>query len=148
MRCVIQRVARAEVTVKGETTGAIGGGMLVLLGVQDEDERRDAEWLAGKTVKLRIFDDEKGVMNRSVLDTGGEILLVSQFTLHANVRKGNRPSYNKAAGPEQAVPLYEYYGSLLEVALGRPVPRGVFGAEMRVILVGDGPVTIIMDSKE
>ena len=148
MRCVIQRVRRAAVEVGGQTAGAVGPGMVVLLGVREDDEERDAEWLAAKTVKLRIFDDEDGVMNRSILETDGDILVVSQFTLHANVRKGNRPSYNLAAGPDRAVPLYEHYAAKVEEALGKPIQRGVFGAEMLVSLVNDGPVTIIMDSRE
>ncbi|MBJ2167828.1 MAG: D-tyrosyl-tRNA(Tyr) deacylase [Muribaculaceae bacterium] len=147
MRIVIQRVAHASVTIGGEPFSSIGRGMMVLVGVEDGDTDDDAAWLASKTAALRIFDDEAGVMNRSVADTGGEVLAVSQFTLTASTRKGNRPSYIRAAGHDTAVPLYERYCSLLESTLGRPVRRGRFGADMAVELLNDGPVTIIIDSR-
>lgn len=147
MRIVIQRVAHASVTIGGEPFSSIGRGMMVLVGVEDGDTGDDAAWLASKTAALRIFDDEAGVMNRSVADTGGEVLAVSQFTLTASTRKGNRPSYIRAAGHDTAVPLSERYCSLLESTLGRPVRRGRFGADMAVELLNDGPVTIIIDSR-
>lgn len=147
MRIVIQRVAHASVSIGGEPFSSIGRGMMVLVGVEDGDTDDDAAWLASKTAALRIFDDEAGVMNRSVADTGGEVLAVSQFTLTASTRKGNRPSYIRAAGHDTAVPLYERYCSLLETTLGRPVRRGRFGADMAVELLNDGPVTIIIDSR-
>jgi D-aminoacyl-tRNA deacylase len=147
MRIVIQRVTDSSVTVNGATTGAIGVGLLVLLAVEPGDTQADIEWLSGKIVRLRIFDDENGVMNRSVLEAGGEILVVSQFTLFASTKKGNRPSYSRSAGPETAVPMYETFVSHLSQELGRPVQTGVFGAHMRVSLTNDGPVTIIIDSK-
>ena len=134
-------------TIGGEPFSSIGRGMMVLVGVEDGDTGDDAAWLASKTAALRIFDDEAGVMNRSVADTGGEVLAVSQFTLTASTRKGNRPSYIRAAGHDTAVPLYERYCSLLESTLGRPVRRGRFGADMAVELLNDGPVTIIIDSR-
>ena len=146
MRIVIQRVAHASVSI-GDELFSIGRGMMVLVGVEDGDTDDDAAWLASKTAALRIFDDEAGVMNRSVADTGGEVLAVSQFTLTASTRKGNRPSYIRAAGHDTAVPLYERYCSLLETTLGRPVRRGRFGADMAVELLNDGPVTIIIDSR-
>ena len=147
MRIVIQRVAHASVTIGGEPFSSIGRGMMVLVGVENGDTDDDAAWVASKTAALRIFDDEEGVMNRSVADTGGEVLAVSQFTLTASTRKGNRPSYIRAAGHDTAVPLYERYCSLLESTLGRPVRRGRFGADMAVELLNDGPVTIIIDSR-
>ncbi len=147
MRIVIQRVAHASVTIGGEPFSSIGRGMMVLVGVENGDTDDDAAWLASKTAALRIFDDEAGVTNRSVADTGGEVLAVSQFTLTASTRKGNRPSYIRAAGHDTAVPLYERYCSLLESTLGRPVRRGRFGADMAVELLNDGPVTIIIDSR-
>lgn len=147
MRLVIQRVQNASVTVDGETVSAIGKGFLVLVGVENGDTEDDMKWLVGKTVGLRIFDDENGVMNRSVSDIGGEILAVSQFTLTASTRKGNRPSYIRAAGHNLAIPLYERYCEELSSALGKPVGRGVFGADMAVSLINDGPVTIIIDSR-
>ena len=147
MRIVIQRVAHASVSIGDELFSSIGRGMMVLVGVEDGDTDDDAAWLASKTAALRIFDDEAGVMNRSVADTGGEVLAVSQFTLTASTRKGNRPSYIRAAGHDTAVPLYERYCSLLETTLGRPVRRGRFGADMAVELLNDGPVTIIIDSR-
>ncbi|MBQ4292910.1 MAG: D-tyrosyl-tRNA(Tyr) deacylase [Muribaculaceae bacterium] len=146
MRIVVQRVQEASVTIAGEKVAQIGAGLLVLVGVENGDTRADAEWLAAKTAALRIFDDDAGIMNRSVADVGGEVLAVSQFTLTASTRKGNRPSYIRAAGHDVAVPLYEEYCLLTEQAVGRPVGRGVFGADMQVSLVNDGPVTIIIDS--
>ena len=147
MRVVVQRVERARVEVAGRVTGEIGPGLTVLLGVAPEDTAEDVEWLAGKLVELRVFNDADGVMNRSVADVGGGVLLVSQFTLHASTKKGNRPSYMGAARPEVAVPLYEGMKARLESLLGRPVPTGVFGADMQVHLVNDGPVTLVMDSR-
>jgi D-tyrosyl-tRNA(Tyr) deacylase len=147
MRAVIQRVTSASVTVEGEIVGAIGCGLLVLIGKVDADAAEDIDWLAGKIVNLRIFADEAGVMNRSVLDIGGEILLVSQFTLFASTKKGTRPSWHRAAKPELAIPLYEAMTRKLSDLLGRPVQTGRFGAMMQVALVNDGPVTLIIDSK-
>lgn len=147
MRIVIQRAARARVSVAGETKGEIGRGLMVLVGVENGDTEADAQWLADKTAALRIFDDDNGVMNRSLADIGGNILAVSQFTLTASTRKGNRPSYIRAAGHELAVPLYEAYCRILSERLGRRVEKGVFGADMQVELVNDGPVTIIIDSR-
>ena len=147
MRLVIQRVKEASVSIDGEKVSAIGKGLLVLVGVETGDTEDDVKWLVGKTAGLRIFDDENGVMNRSIQDIDGEALAVSQFTLTASTRRGNRPSYIRAAGHELAVPLYEKYCDLLAEALGKPVCRGVFGADMKVALVNDGPVTIIIDSK-
>ncbi|MDD2286407.1 MAG: D-aminoacyl-tRNA deacylase [Paludibacter sp.] len=147
MRIVIQRVSRASVTIEGKINGEIGMGLLVLLGIEKADNQADADWLAAKLVNLRIFDDSNGVMNRSVLDINGEILVVSQFTLHASTKKGNRPSYIKAARPEQAIPLYEYFCVSLKKISGETVQTGVFGADMQVSLLNDGPVTIIIDSK-
>lgn len=147
MRLVIQRVSRASVTVDGELKSSIGHGLMVLVGVEHGDTLEDVKWLVGKTTALRIFDDENGVMNRSVIDAGGEVLAVSQFTLTASTRKGNRPSYIRAAGHDVAVPLYEAYCEQVGQALGKPTGKGVFGADMKVELVNDGPVTIIIDSK-
>ncbi len=147
MRLVIQRVSQASVTVDGEVKSAIGHGLMVLVGVENGDTLDDVKWLVGKTVSLRIFDDENGVMNRSVIDAGGEVLAVSQFTLTASTRKGNRPSYIRAAGHDVAVPLYEAYCKQVSEALGKETGRGVFGADMKVELINDGPVTIIIDSK-
>lgn len=147
MRIVIQRVTRASVTIDEREVSAIACGLLVLVGVTHDDTTADAEWLAAKTAALRIFDDDAGVMNRNVRDVGGNALVVSQFTLHASTRKGNRPSYIHAAGHDLAVPMYEAYCDALERELGRPVAKGVFGANMAVALVNDGPVTIIIDSK-
>lgn len=137
----------AAVTVGGDVTGQIGAGLLVLLGIEPPDTAEDIEWLAGKLVNMRIFDDDTGVMNLSVLDVGGDILLVSQFTLHASTKKGTRPSWHRAARPEVAIPLYEAFQKRLQELLGKAVPAGVFGAHMSVSLVNDGPVTIIVDSK-
>lgn len=148
MRAVIQRVSQAQVLIEGATKGAIGSGLLVLLAVEEADTEEDIDWLSGKLVRLRIFDDEHGVMNRSVQDTQGNILLVSQFTLFASTKKGNRPSYSRSARPELAIPLYEKFIARLELALGRPIQTGTFGAHMGVSLTNDGPVTIVMDSKQ
>lgn len=146
MRIVIQRVKRASVEISGALYSAIGPGLMVLVGVREGDTAADAEWLAQKTVNMRIFDDDKGVMNRNVLQAGGQVLAVSQFTLNASTRKGNRPSYIHAAGHELAIPLYEHYCDVLEQLLGSKVMTGRFGADMQVALVNDGPVTIIVDS--
>jgi D-tyrosyl-tRNA(Tyr) deacylase len=147
MRTVIQRVSSSSVEVEGLITGAVDQGLLVLLGIEDADGPEDITWLSSKIVNLRIFNDEQGVMNRSVTEVGGGILLVSQFTLHAQTKKGNRPSYIKAARPETAIPLYEAMIQQLGKDLGKPVATGIFGADMKVSLVNDGPVTIIIDSK-
>lgn len=147
MRIVIQRVKSASVAIGSEIHSSIGEGMMVLVGVREGDTMDDMRWLAAKTVNLRIFDDDQGVMNRSILDVGGEVLAVSQFTLNASTKKGNRPSYIHAAGHDLAVPLYEAYCDELAQLTGKPTQRGVFGAEMEVSLVNDGPVTIIIDSR-
>ena len=147
MRIVIQRVAHASVTIDGQRKASIGQGMLVLLGIEEADGEEDIDWLCKKTAALRIFDDENGVMNRSILDAGGDILVVSQFTLMASYKKGNRPSYIRAAGHDTAVPLYESFCRKMGEALGRPVQTGEFGADMKVELLNDGPVTICMDTK-
>jgi D-tyrosyl-tRNA(Tyr) deacylase len=147
MRAVVQRVRDANVTIAGCVKAAIGRGLVVLLGVEETDTVADLEWLSGKIVRLRIFNDDAGVMNRSVRDIGGDILLVSQFTLFASTKKGNRPSYSRAARPEIAVPLYEKFTARLTLDLGKPVQTGEFGAHMAVSLTNDGPVTIVMDSQ-
>lgn len=147
MRIVIQRVKRASVTIGGDLYSSIGSGMMILVGVENGDTPDDMTFLARKTASLRIFNDEDGVMNRPVTDVGGDILAVSQFTLTASTARGNRPSYIRAARPEQAVPLYEAYCDTVEQLTGRQVARGVFGADMQVELINDGPVTIIIDSK-
>jgi len=147
MRAVIQRVSSASVTIHENVRASIGKGLLVLLGIEDADGPEDIAWLSAKIVNLRIFDDENGVMNRSVLDVSGELLLVSQFTLHASTKKGNRPSYIKASKPDVAVPLYEAFIRQLETDLGKPIGTGIFGAEMQVALVNNGPVTIIIDTQ-
>jgi D-tyrosyl-tRNA(Tyr) deacylase len=147
MRAVIQRVSSANVVIDGNVKGAISGGLLVLLAVEEADTSEDIEWLSGKIVRLRIFDDEAGVMNRSVQDASGEILLVSQFTLFASTKKGNRPSYSRSAPPEKAIPLYESFKARLAEDFGKPIQTGEFGADMAVTLTNDGPVTIIIDSK-
>lgn len=147
MRALIQRSRNASVTIAGEVVGQISHGLLVLLGVEGEDTAEDADWLAGKISQMRIFSDAEGKMNLGVKDVGGGVLVVSQFTLHASTKKGNRPGFTRAARPEQAVPLYEHFMSALEKELGRPVERGVFGADMQVALINDGPVTIWMDSR-
>ncbi len=148
MRVLLQRVAEARVTVAGAVTGAIGPGLVVLAGVSDQDTPEDRAWLARKIVQLRIFDDDAGVMNRSVQEVGGDVLVVSQFTLHASTRKGNRPSYAAAARPELARPAFEAFVADLSALLGKSVPSGVFGATMQVTLVNDGPVTILLDSRK
>ena len=147
MRVVIQRVSSASVTIDGEVRSAIGKGLLVLLGIGPEDGQEDMDWLVRKVAGLRIFDDEAGVMNRSVVEIGGEALVVSQFTLMASTKKGNRPSYIGAAGHELAIPMYESFCQALSEALGRTVCTGEFGADMKVSLVNDGPVTICIDSR-
>jgi len=147
MRAVVQRVSEASVTIGGAVSGRIGRGVLVLVGVEAGDTPADAEWLAAKIVALRIFPDDERKMNRSLVDTGGEALVVSQFTLHASTKKGTRPSFVRAAPPEEAVPLYERFLAEVEQGLGRPVARGVFAADMQVALVNDGPVTIVIDSR-
>jgi D-tyrosyl-tRNA(Tyr) deacylase len=147
MRTVIQRVQHASVTINGSTVSAIGQGLLLLLGIEAADTEEDIQWLCRKVLGLRIFDDEEGVMNRSIIDVGGDIIVVSQFTLHASYKKGNRPSWIRAAGHEHAVPMYERFVVVLSEGLGKPVGTGVFGAEMQVELINDGPVTICMDTK-
>ena len=146
MRVLIQRTKHASVTIDGRCKSAIKQGLLVLVGIEDSDGKEDIEWLCKKIVNLRIFDDENGVMNRSVLDIDGEILVVSQFTLHASTKKGNRPSYIRASKPEIAIPLYEAFCKELSQSLGKEVGTGEFGADMKVSLLNDGPVTIVMDS--
>lgn len=148
MRALIQRVAEARVTIGNRVRSAIGPGLLVFLGVEAADEAGDADWLAKKIAQLRLFEDETGRMNRSLLDTGGEALVISQFTLHARTRKGTRPSFDRAARPEQAVPLYEAFVAALAGELGKPVGTGEFGAMMAVGLVNDGPVTLMVDSRQ
>ena len=147
MRVVVQRVSSASVSIGGAVKSAIGPGLLVLLGVGHEDTQEDLDWLVKKVAGLRIFDDEAGVMNRSVVEVGGEALVVSQFTLMASTKKGNRPSYIGAAGHEKAVPMYEAFCEALSAAIGRPVGTGEFGADMQVSLINDGPVTICIDTK-
>jgi D-aminoacyl-tRNA deacylase len=147
MRAVIQRVTQASVEIDNKVHASIGHGLLVLLGIEDADNTEDIEWLSGKIARLRVFDDGKGIMNLSVCDVEGDILLISQFTLHASTKKGNRPSYIKAAKPETAIPLYEQFQHQLEKEIGKPVKTGEFGAYMKVSLNNDGPVTIIIDTK-
>lgn len=147
MRIVIQRVKRASVTVNGSVISNIGEGLLLLLGIEDADTEEDIQWLSRKVLGLRVFDDEAGVMNRSIMDINGEVIVVSQFTLMASYKKGNRPSWIRAAGHEHAVPMYERFVKVLSEGLGKPVGTGMFGAEMQVDLVNDGPVTICMDTK-
>ncbi|MFN4253409.1 MAG: D-aminoacyl-tRNA deacylase [Saprospiraceae bacterium] len=147
MRVVIQRVSAASVTIDGAVKSAIGWGLLILLGIEHEDTEDDLDWLVKKIAALRIFSDEAGLMNRSVQDIGGECLVVSQFTLHASTKKGNRPSFIRAARPDFAVPMYEKFVAALARESGRPVLTGEFGADMKVSLLNDGPVTILMDSK-
>ena len=147
MRVVLQRVASASVTVEDKIVGEIQKGIVVLVGIEDADMQEDIDWLVTKITQLRIFGDENGVMNLSVEEVNGDVLVVSQFTLHAATKKGNRPSYIKAARPEVAIPMYEKFISSLETKLGKKVPTGIFGADMKVALLNDGPVTIIMDSK-
>lgn len=148
MRIVIQRVSKADVKVKKNIISEIGRGMLILVGIEDSDTKEDIDWLTNKIVLLRIFDDENGVMNKSVKDIDGEIIIVSQFTLHASTKKGNRPSYIRASKPDFAIPMYERFIESVEVMLGKKVGTGKFGAMMDVSLVNDGPVTIIIDSKQ
>lgn len=147
MRVVIQRVSRASVTINGHVAGETGEGLLVLVGIEDADGPEDIAWISSKVVNLRIFNDDAGVMNISVKDRNGGILLVSQFTLHASTKKGNRPSYIKASKPDIAIPLYQKLIETLTLELGKPIATGIFGAEMKVSLLNDGPVTIIIDSK-
>lgn len=147
MRALIQRVLEASVRIESQVRAAIGPGLLVLLGLEASDDAEDIEWLSGKIVRLRVFNDEQGVMNRSVQEVQGGILLVSQFTLHASTAKGNRPSYSRAARPETAIPLYEEFKRRLAQDLGRPIQTGEFGADMKVALINDGPVTIWVDTK-
>ncbi len=147
MRVVLQRVLQASVSINGKVNGEIGNGLLILVGIEETDTKDDISWLCNKILKMRIFNDEAGVMNCSLLDINGDILVISQFTLHASTKKGNRPSYIKAAKPEVAIPLYEFFLQELDNELGKKVKRGIFGADMKVSLVNDGPVTIIIDSK-
>jgi D-tyrosyl-tRNA(Tyr) deacylase len=147
MRVVIQRVTRAAVTINQKETRSIEKGLMILVGIEETDNEDDIKWLANKIVNLRIFDNSEGIMDRSVLDIDGEILVVSQFTLHARTKKGNRPSYVDAAGPEVSIPLYEHFKKTLSATLGREVTSGQFGASMAVELINDGPVTIIIDTK-
>lgn len=147
MRLVIQRVSQAAVEIEGKVHGAIGSGLMILASIEESDGREDIEWLAKKCANLRIFDDENGVMNRSLLETGGDILLISQFTLHAMTAKGNRPSYIRAAKPQTAIPVYNEFIAALEGWLNKKIATGIFGADMKVTLTNDGPVTIIIDSK-
>ena len=147
MRAVIQRVTKASVTVDNKITGKVGLGLLVLLGIEDADTSEDITWLSNKIVNLRIFDDDEGVMNKSVLDVGGNILLISQFTLHASTKKGNRPSYIRASKPDIAIPLYEKMIRQVELDMERKIEKGVFGGDMKVELLNDGPVTILIDTK-
>jgi D-tyrosyl-tRNA(Tyr) deacylase len=147
MKIIIQRVSEASVTVEGQTTADIQKGLLVLVGIEDADTQEDIDWLSGKIIKMRIFGDENEVMNCSVQDIDGDIIVVSQFTLHASTKKGNRPSYIKAAKPDFAIPMYENFVKSLEKELGKKVQTGIFGADMKINLLNDGPVTIIMDSK-
>ena len=147
MKAVIQRVTKSSVTIEGDEVAKIGLGLLVLLGIVDEDSQEDINWLSNKIANLRIFNDEDGVMNKSLIDVDGEVIVVSQFTLHANTKKGNRPSYINAAKPDVAIPLYEAFVKQLELDLGKNVQTGEFGAYMKVELLNDGPVTIIIDTK-
>ncbi|MBD0331501.1 MAG: D-tyrosyl-tRNA(Tyr) deacylase [Chitinophagaceae bacterium] len=147
MRAVIQRVSRASVTIEGHIHGKIGDGLVVFLGIEDSDTDNDIIWLSNKIVNLRIFNDDAGIMNRAVLETGGNILLISQFTLHASTKKGNRPSYIRASKPEVAIPLYEKMVNQLSRDLNKEIETGTFGADMKVELINDGPVTIVIDTK-
>ncbi len=147
MRVIIQRVTRAGVTIDGMLKASIGGGLLVFAGIEDSDTQEDAAWLSSKVVNLRIFDDENKVPNRSVIETGGDILLISQFTLFASAKKGNRPGYTRASKPEIAIPMYEHFISKLEEGIGKNIYTGTFGADMKVELLNDGPVTIFIDTK-
>lgn len=147
MRTLIQRVQHASVTIDGQLKSKIGKGLLVLVGIEDRDTQEDIEWLCKKIANLRIFDDENGVMNRSVIESGGEVMVVSQFTLHASTKKGNRPSYIKASKPEFAIPMYESFCAEMGLQIGKPVSTGEFGADMKIELLNDGPVTILIDSQ-
>lgn len=147
MRTVIQRVQHCSVTIDGQLKSNIGSGMLVLVGIEDRDTQEDIEWLCKKIANLRIFDDENRVMNRSVIDTGGEVMVVSQFTLHASTKKGNRPSYIHASKPDFAIPMYESFCAEMGLQIGKNVATGVFGADMKIELLNDGPVTILIDSQ-
>ena len=147
MRAVIQRVSRASVTIEEEVVSSIESGLLVLLGIEEADDNTDIEWLTAKIANMRILDDGEGRMNRSLLDTGDSVIVVSQFTLHASTRKGNRPSFIRAARPEQSEPLYQDFCEVLSSRLGRPVGRGRFGAMMEISLINEGPVTIVIDSR-
>lgn len=147
MRAVIQRVRQASCTVDDKLTGSIGPGFMVLLGIEDADGLEDLEWLAGKIVNMRIFSDEQGLMNKALNDIGGEILLISQFTLFAATKKGNRPGFTRAARPERAIPLYEEMIARLSTLLGNTVQTGIFGADMQISLINDGPVTILLDTR-
>jgi len=147
MKAVIQRVTKASVTIEGKINGQIGNGLLVLMGIEDADTDDDIDWLSSKIVNLRIFNDDKGVMNISVKDLAGDILLISQFTLHASTKKGNRPSYIKASRPEIAIPIYEKMITQLSIDLDKKIQTGIFGADMKVELLNDGPVTIVIDTK-
>ena len=147
MRTVIQRVQHCSVTIDGQLKSNIGNGMLVLVGIEDRDTQEDIEWLCKKIANLRIFDDENGVMNRSEIDTGGEVMVVSQFTLHASTKKGNRPSYIHASKPDFAIPMYESFCAEMGLQIGKNVATGVFGADMKIELLNDGPVTILIDSQ-
>jgi len=147
MKAVVQRVSEASVTVNAEKVANIGRGVLILLGIEHEDTPEDIAWLSAKIAKLRIFNDENGVMNTSLIDTNGEVIVVSQFTLHASTKKGNRPSYIKAAKPDVSIPLYEAFVRQLELDIHKKVQTGIFGADMKVALLNDGPVTIIIDTK-
>jgi D-aminoacyl-tRNA deacylase len=147
MRAVIQRVLEASVTIEGETVSRIGPGLLILLGIEEVDDAADVDWLSAKIAKMRIFGDSEGKMNLSVMDIGGEVLVVSQFTLHGSTKKGNRPSFIRSAPPSHSEPLYEDFCTAISRETGRPTQRGVFGGDMKVSLVNDGPVTILMDSR-
>ena len=147
MRAIIQRVSEASVVIEKHKVADISAGLLILLGIEVEDTKEDSIWLAKKISQLRIFADKEGVMNKSIIESGGEVIVVSQFTLHAKTKKGNRPSYIKSARPEQSIPLYEQFKENLSLAIGKEVQSGEFGADMKVILTNDGPVTIIIDTK-
>jgi len=148
MIALVQRVSEASVTIENEVRGKIGPGLLILLGIEDADSQEDIDWLSRKVANLRIFNDEEGVMNKSLLDVDGEMLIISQFTLHASTKKGNRPSYIKAAKPDVAIPLYGQFIIAAEQQIGKKVATGEFGADMKVGLINDGPVTIIIDTKD
>ncbi|MCC8134736.1 MAG: D-tyrosyl-tRNA(Tyr) deacylase [Tannerellaceae bacterium] len=147
MKTVIQRIQYVSVTIEGTITSRIGTGLLILIGIEDRDSREDIEWLTKKIANLRIFDDENGIMNRSVIDIAGEVMVVSQFTLQASTKKGNRPSYIKASRSETAIPIYEAFCKEMAIQIGKQVATGIFGADMKIELLNDGPVTIIIDSQ-